>query len=126
MAVLSNNIFISLDGENVIAGTRSNDIQTDTEAIPIASATQQQWEEVIAGRKSWNTSVNWLLLTNNAALRLLDTGQIVTVTILSRDASVKIQGQALVTNCHLTLTKGNLAQGSLSLRGSGPLAVVTQ
>jgi len=126
MAVLGNNIFISLDGATVIAGTKANDIQTDSEAIPIASATQQQWEEVIAGRKSWNTSVSWLLLTNAALLRLLDTGLMVTVTIMTRDASVKLQGQALITNCHLTLTEGNLAQGSFAMRGSGPLAVVPQ
>ena len=92
----------------------------------LSATTRQQWEEVIAGRKSWNTSVSWLLLTEGALLRLLDTGLMVTVTIMTRDASVKLQGQALITNCHLTLTEGNLAQGSFAMRGSGPLAEVSQ
>ena len=121
MAVLGNNIFISLDGSSVIAGTKTDEITTEAGTIEVASATDAQWEHFIAGRKRWSVTVGWLLLTDAAMSRLLDIGTTVTVYIKNRTGSLVYSGSALITQCKLTLTRGNLAQGSFALKGSGPL-----
>lgn len=124
MAILGNNIFISLDGTTVVAGTKSNEMQTEAEAINISSATDAEWEHILSGRKRWSVTVAFLVLTDNDVLRLLDVGQAVTVRVMNR-TGVMLTGQAVITQCKLTLTRGNLANGSFAIRGNGPLTAVT-
>lgn len=127
MAVLGNNIFIATNDatlspgtSKIIAGTRTNEINTECGSIEIASATQQDWQEFIAGRKSWSLSVGWLLLANADVQKVLKVGTMVTVYVKTGSTQL-LTGTALITQARLTLSQGNLANGSFSLKGSGAL-----
>ena len=41
------------------AAVKSQEVQTEARAIEIASATQQDWQEFVAGRKSWSINCNY-------------------------------------------------------------------
>ena len=127
MAVLGNNIFIATNDSTlspgtskIIAGTRTNEINTECGAIEVASATQQDWQEFIAGRKSWSLSVGWLLLANADVQKILKVGTMVTIYVKTGSTQL-LTGKALITQARLTLGQGNLAQGSFALKGSGAL-----
>lgn len=127
MAVLGNNIFIATNDATlspgttkIIAGTRTNEINTECGSIEIASASQQDWQEIIAGRKSWSLSVGWLLLANADVQKILKVGTMVTVYVKTGSTQL-LTGTALITQARLTLGQGNLANGSFALKGSGAL-----
>ena len=127
MAVLGNNIYIATNDatlspgtSKIIAGTRTNEINTECGAFEIASASQQDWQEFIAGRKSWSLSVGWLLLANADVQKILKVGTMVTVYVKTGSTQL-LTGTALITQARLTLGQGNLANGSFALKGSGAL-----
>ena len=97
MAVLGNNIIVYMNGQ-AIAGTKSDEIQVESDTIEIASATDQDWVHQIAGRKSWSLNVGWLVLANLDVRKVLLAGSAVTIKM-----------------------RGNLAQGSFAFTGNGPL-----
>ena len=106
-----------------IAGTKSDEIQVDSETIEIASATDQDWVHVLAGRKSWSLNVGWLVMANQDVRKVLLAGSVVTIKIKGRgesDAS-GLQGSAILKTVKVTATRGNLAQGSFAFIGNGPL-----
>jgi predicted secreted protein len=116
-------IVILSQGSTVVASAaiRSDEINTACPSIERASATQQGWKEVLAGRKSWSLTLNYLML---AAARLRDVlliGQMFDVTIRDKSNTSTLTGKALMTGAKQTHTTGNLCQGSFSLEGSGPL-----
>ena len=132
MPVVGNNIFIATNDatlspgtSKVIAGTRTNRLKTGCESIEIASATQQEWQEFIAGRKSWSVSVGYLLLVNADVQKVLKAGTKVTVYVKTQEGTQLLTGSALITDADLSLNHGNLATGSFTMKGSGPLSVVT-
>ena len=61
MALNGNIILVQLDG-HTIAGTKTTEIQVDSELIEIASATQGNYREYLTGRKQWQVTVNYLLM----------------------------------------------------------------
>ena len=110
-------------GGTAIAGTKSDELQVDCETIEIASATDQGWTHHISGRKSWSLTVGWLLLANTDVRKALLVGSSVTIKIKGRgdtDAN-GLQGSAIIKTCKITAIRGNLAQGSFSFVGNGPL-----
>lgn len=116
-------IVILSQGNTVVASAaiRSDEINTGCPSIERASATQQGWKEVLAGRKSWSLTLNYLML---AAARLRDVlliGQMFDVTIRDKSNTSTLTGKALMTAAKQTHTTGNLCHGSFSLEGSGPL-----
>ena len=122
MAVLGNNIIVFMNGQ-AIAGTKSDEIQVDSETIEIASATDQDWVHLIAARKSWSLTVGWLVMANQDVRKLLLAGSVVTIKIKGRgdtDAN-GLSGSAIIRTCKITATRGNLAQGSFAFVGNGPL-----
>ena len=120
MAINGNNILIYIDGA-AVAGTKSNEIQSNRELIEIASPTSGEWREFIAGRKDWGFSISWLVSSHSDIQQLLLSAGVVTVRIVGRGQSLGLTGSAIVQTCKMTFTRGNLAQGSLQLKGSGPL-----
>ncbi len=122
MAINGNNILILMDG-HAKAGTRTNEIQSDCKIIEISSSTDKDWEAVIAGRKSWSFTVGFLLLENANVRRLLSVGSKYTIVIKGRDASEAdwLTGEAIMKTCKIAATRGNLATGSFSFVGTGPL-----
>lgn len=115
------NIIIYRDGV-AIAATRSNKITTEAGTIEIASATQQEWEECVVGRKRWSLSVNFLVTSADGVLNLLRNGESCLLSIRDNLGNVKLQGYAFCTMCDEDFTLGNLAKGSFQFRGNGPLA----
>ena len=122
MAINGNNIIITLNG-HAIAGTRSNEIQSNAETIEIATATNQSWKSFIAGRKSWSFTVGFLLLANTDYNKLLNVGTEYNVVIKGRGNNSGASGTAILTDCKITATRGTLATGSFSFVGSGPLTI---
>ena len=100
---------------------KSDDIQTQVNAIEKASATQQDWEEVIPGRKRWSLTVNYLVLLSGKLRDVLEVGKMFDITIRDRSNNVTLTGQALLTDCKQTHTVNSLCQGSFTFRGNGPL-----
>ena len=122
MAVLGNNIIVFMNGQ-AIAGTKSDEIQVDSDTIEIASATDQAWTHYLAGRKSWSLNVGWLVLANQDVRKVLLAGSSVTIKIKGRgegDAN-GVTGAAILKTVKVTATRGNLAQGSFAFIGNGPL-----
>ena len=120
MAINGNNILIYVNGA-VVAGTRSNEVQTNRELIEIASPTSGEWREFIMGRKDWGFTISWLVSSHQDIEQLLLNAGVVTVRIVGRGQETGLTGQAIVQTCRMTFTRGNLAQGSLQLKGNGPL-----
>jgi len=122
MAVLGNNIIVFMNGQ-AIAGTKSDELQVDSETIEIASATDQEWVHLIAGRKSWSLTVGWLVLANTDVRKVLLVGSSVTIKIKGRGESDSsgVTGSAILKTVKITATRGNLAQGSFAFVGNGPL-----
>jgi hypothetical protein len=91
-----------------------------------ASSTQQDWKEFDPGRKSWSLNISWLVTAVSDINKVLLLGTKVKIHIDGRGytgGATGLTGFALVKNCKMTLTRGNLAQGSLALQGTGELAV---
>ena len=122
MAVLGNNIIVYMNGQ-AVAGTKSDEIQVDTDTIEVASATDQDWVHRIAGRKSWSLNVGWLVLVDQDVRNVLLAGSVVTIRIEGRGASDSngVSGSAILKTVKITATRGNLAQGSFAFVGNGPL-----
>ena len=122
MAILGNNIIVYMGG-TAIAGTKSDELKVDCETIKIASATNQDWEHIIAGRKSWSLNVSWLVLANTDVRKALQVGSTVTIKFKGRNATDAngLSGSAIIKTCKITAIRGNLAQGSFTFAGNGPL-----
>ena len=125
MAINGNNILIYIDGA-AVAGTKSNEVQSNRELIEIASPTSGEWREFITGRKDWGFTISWLVSSHSDIQQLLLNAGVVTVRIFGRGQSLGLTGKAIVQTCRMTFTRGNLAQGSLQLKGSGPLTQETE
>ena len=119
-----NNIIVYRD-EAAIAATRSDEIQTEAGTIEIASATQQDWEEFVVGRKRWSITTNFLVTATSGVSNLLRNGERCTLSIRDRQGNVLLQGNAICTTCRETFSQGNLSQGVFTFRGNGPLAQPT-
>lgn len=116
-------IVILSQGSTVVASAaiRSDEINTACPSTERASATQQDWKEVLAGRKSWTLTLNYLMLAASRLRDVLLIGQMFDITIRDRANISTLTGKALMTAAKQTHTTGNLCQGSFSLEGSGPL-----
>jgi predicted secreted protein len=118
-------IIVVLSQNNVaVASTkvRSQDIKTSCGTIERASATQQQWEEHIAGRKRWTLSVSCLILTAPQIKDLLKAGQSFDITMQKvNDSTNKVSGTAILTEVSVSASIGSLAKGNFSFLGTGPL-----
>ncbi len=122
MAIQGNNIIVLMNGQ-AIAGTKSDEIQVDSENIEIASATDQAWTHYLAGRKSWSLTVGWLVLANTDVRKVLLAGSVVTIKIKGRGESDSsgVTGSAILKTVEVTAVRGNLATGSFAFVGNGPL-----
>lgn len=116
-----NNIIIYRDG-TAIAAMKSNKIQTEAGTIEIASASQQEWEEFVVGRKRWSLTTDFLVTTSDAVLNLLRNGERCVLSVRDRENNVILQGNAICTTCDATFTWGALARGTFIFKGNGALA----
>lgn len=114
-------------GNTAIASSKSCTIDVEGEAIEVSSATDGDWTHYIAGRKSWQVTVSFLVAATNDYTSLLDVGTTYTLGIAGSagmNTPPALRGSAICTRCSVTATKGNIAQGSFVFIGNGPLATV--
>jgi len=122
MAINGNRIYISIGSNTTpIAGTKSNEIMVGCDTIEISSPDDGVWRRFIAGRKEWSITVNFLLIQDTNALSLLSPGNTYTLHFRSSSTSY-MSGLAIMTQCKITATRGNLIQGSFSYKGKGALS----
>ena len=124
-----NNILIYWKGPgdssySVIAATKSHEVQTECEAIPISTPVSSAWRQNIAGHRQWSVNVNYLLMAESDLSQLLKVGTTFGIVIQARDhqqGGTNVSGTAILTQCKQTFTRGNLCVGSFHFVGSGPL-----
>jgi predicted secreted protein len=106
-----------------IAAVKSQSITTQCGLIETASATQQEWEEYVAGRKSWSLTVSYLVLSNSTCNieDVLKIGTKVVLMMKGRTGGYSVKGEAIVVTCKQDFQDGTLSQGSYQFKGSGPL-----
>ena len=101
---------------------KSQSIKAQCATIEKASSTQQDWVEVIAGRKSWSITVRYLVLAGSQVKDVLKVGQTFSITMQEYGSSTNIvTGTALLSGVDAEYPTGNLAQGTFTLTGSGAL-----
>ena len=124
MAVNGNSILI-YRGSTLIAGTRSNEITTDTDLIEVSDVSQNTWRSYVAGMKSWQVTVNYLVPAVTNVSDLLSVGTSYTISIRTRSGSTvtnRLTGSAILKTCKITATRGNLVQGSFQFVGTSALS----
>lgn len=123
MAQLGNNILVYLNG-TAIAGTKSNEIQTECDMIEMTNQNSAQWRQYLAGRKNWSVSTGFLVLAAADTKKLLNVGTTYTLRFRDRAGTSILQGQAIMKQCKISAARGSLATGSFTFQGSGELAEV--
>lgn len=126
MAISGHNIIVyMLNGSTwePIAATKSDHLQTSCGMIEISDANEQEWQRVIAGRKSWGLQTSWLATVASDIRKVLLVGQRVKLRIKSRGASDAnaVTGFALIQTVDVSTQEGNLANGSFAFTGDGAL-----
>lgn len=135
MALNGNIIIVQLDG-HTIAGTKTTEIQVDSEIIEIASASQGDYREYITGRKQWQVTVNYLLMyatyqqmfayPNASMTDALLVGNSYTLKFKNRanhyDQPITLKGTAILRTCRIVATRGNLIQGTFTFVGNGAIS----
>ncbi len=122
MAILGQYIIIKKNG-TAIAGSRSCEIQNESEMLEKASPSQGTAREYVAGRTNWQVSVGWLLASTEDLQQLLNVGQTYALAFADNtDNTNLIQCSAILKKCQITATSGNLVQGSFVFQGTGALA----
>jgi hypothetical protein len=100
----------------------THDVENEADTIEIASATQGQWREHIAGRKSWAITANTLVLSAGMSLGMLQVGQTFAMKSYQRDSMYNnVHGQAELQQCRIDATKGALVKGYFKFRGTQDL-----
>ena len=111
-------------GGTALANTKikSQSIKAQCGVIEKASSTQQDWVEVIAGRKSWSLTVRYLVLSGSQVKDVLKVGQTFSVTMNESGSTTnKVSGTAILSAVDAEYPTGNLAQGTFTFTGSGAL-----
>lgn len=121
--IKGNDIIIYEDGVAVLA-SRSCDVQTETEAREVSSPYSGKWRDYRDGRSGWAVNLNRLV--GNVVDNILHNGKRVHMVIGKRDENGLltddyVEGDALCTMAKCTATRGNMAAGSWSFIGCGPL-----
>lgn len=123
-----NNIFISLDGNAApFACTKADSIHTEAAAVDISSPNTADWEEILSGRKRWSFNTDFLVGDFDDISHLLIAGNFYNIGIYGGRTSVipKLIGRALCTQADIKAERASLSKGSISFRGTGPLAPPT-
>lgn len=120
MGVYGGSIKVLL-GNNVIAGSRSCEIDVREDVIGTASATDGVWETHRAGRKKWSVHVGYLLTSSTNTVLNVGTSYTLKITGGSGD---EMTGTATLTEAKVTATIFDLAKGSFVFTGNGPLSGV--
>lgn len=119
---MNGNRFILSMGGVAVAAFVAHNVETKAGSIEIAGKTQGQWREHIMGRCQWDINADWLMLSSDMTLGLLQTGQTFAVSSYDRQNERRdLHGVAKLETCNIQMTQGTLVRGQFLLRGSGYL-----
>lgn len=118
--VNGNNILVYLGG-TAIAGLKSNEIETSCGQIEISSPNSAAWREYIADRKEWSVTTSYLVAAVGDVSQVLNVGTTYTLRFSGRGVT-GVSGQAILTKCNISATRGSLVQGSFTFKGTGALS----
>ena len=103
----------------MIAGARSCTISSKTDLIEKASASNQTSKEFIAGRTEWEIAISHLVMAGSEFEGMLKNGTTVSISVVINN--VRKTGTAICYSDDIGGAVGNIATGSIHLKGSGPL-----
>ena len=132
MATNGNTILV-YKNSTIIAGMKSNDVQTNVDLIEIASSDTSVWKQYITGRKEATITVGYLVVADTSALGvsggngvrdLLQVGNSFTLKFKKRSAadSAGVSGTFILKTAKVTSQRGALVQGSFQFVLSGALS----
>lgn len=119
MAINGNIFIVKLNGTQ-IAGAKSDDIEVRCDLQEIASPSQGDWREYLAGRKDWTVTTNYLVSSADLQ-KVLNVGTTYAVMFQDRSQLRNLRGSAILVTCKITAANGNICQGSFQFKGTGPL-----
>ena len=122
MAQNGRNILVYRSGA-LIAGTRSNEIQTECDMMEVNNPSSGQWRQFMAGRKSWTITTGYLLAAVANLADLLTVGTSYELRFRDRSGSKIIGGTAILKTVKITSNIDSLVQGSFTFQGNGVLEV---
>jgi len=116
MAIIhGNNILLMIDGE-AVAKAKSCELSVKCDTIETVGTAKAKG--FVRGRYSWTMSASGLV----GDLQLMSQiGSDVEVSMETRDESESLTGAGIITTLKLTATRGNLAQYSVQVTGTGVL-----
>lgn len=123
MAINGNKFIVKLNG-TPIAGAKSDDIEVRCDTIEVASPSQGQWREFLAGRKDWTINTSYLVLASSDLQNVLAVGTTFTVSFMDRQWLNALVGNAILIACKIQATRGNLITGVFQFQGTGELTHV--
>lgn len=125
MAINGNQIILKKKVDNSwqpIGYIRSQEPETHADMMEKSSPDQGQWREFLAGRKDWKMTANWIVGVTSQIYWLLEVGELYQLRCIDRNnSSIYVEGYAYIEQCRVTMTRGNIIQGSFVFRGTGAL-----
>lgn len=127
MATLGKNIIVYRNN-TAIAGTRSNSLDHSADTIEVSNASVGSSKSYIAGQKHWDVTVNYLVPSDSntdlAAVLTVGTTYTLVFGATEQTASIKkgLYGSAILKQCRIDSSIGNLVQGTFVFQGTGALA----
>ncbi len=103
----------------VVAAAKSCIISMQCDLLEKASASNQSSKEFEPGRTEWDISISHLLVASSEYEGMLKVGTKLSISVVIN--GVRKTGMAICQHSDIGGTVGNLATGSLKLKGSGPL-----
>ena len=121
MAILHGRNLVVIASNGLVVGARSCEINVQVDLQEVASAENTNaFRSFLVGRKDWTVNVGYLVVAGSMKNGLLAVGSTVYLTI-SGGANDTVTGTAIVKQCKITGTRGNLATGSFVFQGNGAL-----
>ena len=120
--ILGRNIFIYAGDSGttpVIAAAKSCTISEKCDLMEVASASNQTSKQFLAGRTEWEISISHLVVSSNEYQGMLKVGTSFTISVVIN--GVRKTGTAICNQADIGGAVGNLATGSIHLKGTGPL-----
>ena len=108
-----------------VGGIKTNSIEHGTDLVEVSGPTTGKFKEYITGRKDWKITINYLVITDDGIRDILRVGQTFTLQFKPRNENVNmygVQGNAIMKNCEITATRGNLIKGNFVFQGTGELS----
>lgn len=111
-------MIVKLNGVAIAAST-SCELDWDCDTIEVSSPTSSTAREYITGRTGWSVATNHFVPSGSVATLKSIRGRKVSLKIYLEEEY--FEGDAIVTGFKITGTKGKLAQGIFTFKGTGPL-----